>query len=542
MGEQSLWWRRGVIYQIYPRSFADSNQDGIGDLPGILSKLDYLVDLGIDAIWLSPIYPSPDADFGYDVADYFEVDPRYGRMQDLDNLIREAHRRGIRIILDLVLNHTSDRHPWFLQSRQSRDNPYRDWYIWRQGRNGAPRPPNNWESAFGGKAWQYDRNTGEYYLHTFYTEQPDLNWHNPQVRRAILDVFEFWLKRGVDGFRLDVFNAYFKHPDLPDNPHKIGLRGYDRQHHLYDSDQPEMLPFLAEMRELLDAYPERYVIGETFNATTAKAAGYCGPDRLHAAFNFDFTHSRWNPRKFLRVITEWERLLGPQNWPNYVLNNHDLPRLPNRIQAGDRDDRLMVAAAMLLTLRGTPYLYYGEEIGMRNISVPRSQILDPIGKKYWPFYRGRDGCRSPMQWDATQYAGFSQVSPWLPVHPNYRERNVATQRSEPGSLFNFYRKLLALRRQFPALVDGAFLPLASQPDGVMVYLRQSLDQVALVALNFTRRSRTIALPADLAGSDWQVLLSNRREALPGGTGKLTLAPQEATILGFSICNHPSGNL
>ena len=277
-----LWWRDGVIYQIYPRSFADSNGDGLGDLAGIISRIDHLSDLGIDAIWLSPFYPTPDKDFGYDISDYLEVDPRFGSLADFDRLVMEAHQRGIRVILDLVLNHTSDQHAWFRESRSSRDNPKRDWYIWRDR-------PNNWQASFGGQAWEFDPRTGQYYLHLFTKEQPDVNWRNPEVRKAQLDVFRFWMERGVDGFRLDVFNAYFKHPDLPDNPPKFGLRGFDRQRHIYDMDQPEMMPFLNEMRLLLDSYPERYAVGETYIATSQKTVSYCGPDKLHAAFSFDFT-------------------------------------------------------------------------------------------------------------------------------------------------------------------------------------------------------------------------------------------------------------
>ena len=286
----------GIIYQIYPRSFADSNGDGIGDLPGITTRLDHLVDLGVDAIWLSPIYPSPDVDFGYDITDYRSIDPRFGRMEDFDRLLEEAHRRGIRIILDLVLNHTSDQHPWFQASKASRDNPYRDWYIWQDGKRRSP--PNNWESRFGGRAWELDPASGQYYYHMFYKQQPDLNWQNPKVRQAVLDMISFWLEKGVDGFRLDVFNAFFKHPGFLDNPPRLGLRGFDRQRHIYDTDQPEMLPFLAELRSLLDSYPDRYAVGETFLSDPQKAARYCGPDRLHGAFNFDLTRCPWRQPGF----------------------------------------------------------------------------------------------------------------------------------------------------------------------------------------------------------------------------------------------------
>ncbi|MEJ5203122.1 MAG: alpha-amylase family glycosyl hydrolase, partial [Anaerolineales bacterium] len=288
------WWQEGVIYQIYPRSFMDSNGDGIGDLNGILTKLDYLVDLGVDAIWLSPIYPSPDVDFGYDVSDYLSIDPKFGNLQEFDQLISEAHNRGIHVILDLVLNHTSDRHPWFKEALSSRDNPYHDWYIWKDSPSNR-RPPNNWQSIFGGSAWEYVPELAQYYYHMFYKEQPDVNWRNPQVRRAMMDVIRFWLERGVDGFRLDVFNVYFKHADFPDNPPALGLRGFDRQKHMYDINQPELLPLLAEIRQIVDQYPQRYLVGETFLSTAEHAAKYCSTKLLHAAFNFEFLHCPWNP-------------------------------------------------------------------------------------------------------------------------------------------------------------------------------------------------------------------------------------------------------
>ncbi|HZW03594.1 MAG TPA: alpha-glucosidase, partial [Anaerolineaceae bacterium] len=378
MSDDFLWWRDGIIYQIYPRSFADSNADGIGDLNGITARLDYLQDLGIDAIWLSPINPSPDVDFGYDVADYLDIDPKFGTMADFDRLLAEAHGREIRIVLDLVLNHTSDRHPWFQQARSGRDNPYRDWYIWSDPAPGGS-PPNNWASRFGGSGWELDPATGQYYFHMFYKEQPDLNFRNPAVRQAVLDVFRFWLEKGVDGFRLDVFNVYYKDADFRPNPARIGLIGWDRQFHRYDYDQPEMLPMLADIRALLDSYPERYAVGETFEASPAQAAAYTGADRLHATFNFRFTGCPWQPRCFLKAVQDWESALSVDDWPNYVLNNHDVPRSATRFGAGENDERLKVAATMLLTLRGTPFLYYGEEIGMRDISLPRAEILDPVG-------------------------------------------------------------------------------------------------------------------------------------------------------------------
>lgn len=525
-----LWWRDGVIYQIYPRSFADSNGDGIGDLPGLISRLDYLADLGVDAIWLSPIYPSPDVDFGYDVADYLSIDPRFGRMEDFDRLIEAAHHRGIRVILDLVLNHTSDRHPWFQESRRSRDNPYQDWYLWRDPRPGG-RPPNNWASVFGGRGWEFEPQRGQFYFHMFYKEQPDLNWRNPKVRQAMLDVFRFWLERGVDGFRLDVFNVYFKHPEFPNNPFRLGLRAFDCQHHIYDIDQPEMIPLLREIRAILDAYPERYAVGETFLSTPEKAARYCAPGLLHATFDFTFLHCPWRPECFLRAIQTWEHALGAESWPTYVLNNHDNPRAATRYVRGENDARLKVAATLLLTLRGTPFMYYGEEIGMRDIRVSRAEIKDPIGKRYWPFYKGRDGCRSPMQWDGSSHAGFTTGVPWLPVHPNYRWRNVEAQLQDERSLLNHYRRLLRLRKDKVALRRGLFQPLSFEPRRLLAYLRQFEHQTILVALNFSTRPVRLALGGTLRAARWKPLFSTYGDepAMPRD-GFLALRGDEAVIL------------
>ncbi len=525
MQNDFLWWRDGIIYQIYPRSFADSNGDGIGDLNGIRSRLDYLAGLGVDGIWLSPIFPSPDVDFGYDVSDYNAIDPRFGSMEDFDHLVEEAHARGIHIILDLVLNHTSDQHPWFQASRDPH-SPYRSWYIWQK------LPPNNWQSVFGGPAWQQDPQSGEYYLHLFYKEQPDLNWRNPAVRQAMLEVFRFWLQRGVDGFRLDVFSAYFKDPDLRSNPPTLGIRPFDAQQHIHDCDQPDLLPLLTQIRATLDAYSERYAVGETFLATPEKAARYTGNRRLHAAFDFGLLHSPWWPPSIYNAIQRAEGLFN-EGWPTIVLSNHDIRRAASRHTwwGSEDDQRQQVAAALLLTLRGTPFLYYGEEIGMRDIRLPRRQIQDPVGKRYWPFYPGRDGCRSPMQWDASNAAGFSSGTPWLPLHPNYRTRNVAAQQQDPNSLYHWYRNLIALRRATPALQHGMFQWITFHPRRLLAYLRQTADQSMLVALNFYSHPVRLALGNSLQHTDWQLALSNRRQAPPLiRNGWLHLAGHEALIL------------
>ncbi len=531
MENSHLWWRDGVIYQIYPRSFADSNGDGIGDLRGITEKLDYLADLGIDAIWLSPINPSPDVDFGYDVADFHEIDREYGTMADFDRLVAAAHERGIRIIFDLVLNHTSNQHPWFVESRSSLDNPKRDWYIWQQSPEGRNAPPNKWQAIFGGKAWEYDKATGQYYYHMFFPEQPDLNWRNPEVYKEMMNVFRYWADRGVDGFRLDVFNQFYKDEQLRDNPTKCGIRPFDRQHHVYDTNQPEMQRVVEDIRKVLDEYPDRYAVGETFIPTPEKAASYCGPGKLHATFDFSMLKSPWNPARYLECVLRQEKLLVDGAWPNHVLNNHDNPRSATRLRAGRSDEKLKVAAAMLLTLRGTPFLYQGEEIGMRDIRVKRSEIQDPLGKRYWPVPVGRDSCRSPMQWSADENAGFTRGKPWLKLHPGYTERNVAAQVADPDSLLNFYKTLLHLRRTYPALQHGMFIPLHHNPQRVLAYLRQDSAQTILVALNFARRRSKLALGGEVTRHQWEVLLTNKQRNQPEiENGWLKLDGYEACIL------------
>ena len=525
-----LWWRDGVIYQIYPRSFMDSDGDGIGDLHGITSKLDYLVDLGVDAIWLSPINPSPDVDFGYDVADYIAIDPKYGTMQDFEELVQQAHSRGIRVILDLVLNHTSDQHAWFLESRSSKDNPKRDWYIWRPGK-AKGQPPNQWQSVFGGKGWEYDEKTGEYYYHMFCTEQPDLNWRNPEVRAEMMDTLRFWCDREVDGFRLDVFNQYFKDAQFRDNPRKPGVRPFDQQVHMYDTNQPEMVGVVQEIRAVLDSYPERYAVGETFLADQKTAAGYSAPGMLHAAFDFSLLQSPFRADTLLKRFLAWQSVLDANAWPNNVLNNHDNPRTATRYHAGERDEKLKVAAAMLLTLRGTPFMYYGEEIGMRDIHLRRSEIQDPVGKRYWPFNVGRDGCRSPMQWTPGAGAGFTSGIPWLKHHQNHIERNVENQQEDPASLLNFYKSLLIIRRENPALQKGSFQPIVYDSTRIMAYLREDAQQTILVALNLSARPARLAVGYEISSRKWEILLDSRqRDGHLFEKGWLKLKGHEVCVL------------
>ncbi len=533
MDNSFLWWRDGVIYQIYPRSFADSNGDGVGDLPGIIARLDYLARLGVDALWLSPVYPSPDADFGYDVSDYLGIDPKFGTLADFDSLVQAAHARGMHIVMDLVLNHTSDQHPWFVQSRQSRQNPWRDYYLWRDPQAGG-KPPNNWLSIFGGSGWELDPATGQLYFHLFDRRQPDLNWRNPQVRQELLNVFRFWADRGVDGFRLDVFNAYFKQAALADNPYgRWGLRAFERMEHIHDIDQPEMLPLLGEIRGLLEGYAERYAVGETFLDGGGKAARYTGPGLLHGTFDFRLLSSGWSARAFARAVRETQHDLSLEAWPTWVFNNHDVRRSASRYSSSEDDRKQKTAAALLLTLRGTPFLYYGEEIGMRELPLRRDQLLDPVGKRYWPFYKGRDGCRGPMQWNAGPNAGFApaQVKPWLPLHPDAARRNVEAMEADPGSLLHFYRRLIALRKASPALRSGLFAPLTFGTRFIQAYLRQTPDETILVALNFSGRRHRLVLGGQLARAGWELLLSSHRQEPPvPRNGLLPLLPFEALIL------------
>ncbi len=521
MKKDFLWWRDGIIYQIYPRSFYDTNHNGLGDLPGITARLDYLKDLGVDALWISPFYPSPDKDFGYDISNHVDVDPRYGSLQDFDDLLQASHERGIRIVLDLVLNHVSDQHPWFQQSRVDSSNPKQDWFLWQDS------VPNKWESIFGGKAWTYDEVRGQYYYHMFVKEQPDVNWRNPDVRKAQMDVLRFWLKRGVDGFRLDVFNVYFKDEQLRDNPKKWGIRSFDRQEHIYDTDQPEMESVVKEMREIVDEYPESYLVGETFIPAKEKILRYNGEGKLHAAFDFDFLWSSFKPKEFYKAIQKWEEISEETGvFPNYVLGNHDVRRPGSRYGKGEDDARVKIVMALLLTMRGTPFIYAGDEIGMRDIFLTkRSEVQDPLGKKYFPFHQGRDGCRTPMQWDDSENAGFSSKKPWLRIHKNHKTRNLATQKADENSIFNLTRNLIALRKKYKTLRSGEFLPYKDVPKDVMAYLRKSEGESIFVLLNFSKRKRDIDLPKN----SWQVLFSSQNRAGEIAE-KITLFPYEILLL------------
>jgi alpha-glucosidase len=542
------WWRRGVVYQVYPRSFADSDGDGVGDLAGIIAHLDHLNDgtpdsLGVDALWLSPIYPSPGFDVGYDVADYVSVDPVIGSLGEFDRLVTEAHRRGIAVVLDLVMNHTSHLHPWFLGSRIDRHGPYADWYIWRdpagRTRRGGPRHPNNWVSFFGGPAWTWEPARGQFYLHTFLPQQPDLNWRHPAVRAAMLDVVRFWLARGVDGFRLDVFNAFFKDAALRSNPRRVpdprhfpfGLRAWDRQRHVYDKDQPEMAGLLAEFRALVDGVSGRMSVGELFAGDPREAAGYAAP--RHLIFDFRLVGQSWRADRLALAIDEREAAFGPDRWPTVVLSNHDQPRPSTRLARGaDRDLVTKAAAMLLLTLRGTPFLYYGDEIGLGDIHVPRREIVDPPARRYWPLplWWNRDQCRAPMPWSAAANGGFTTGRPWLRMTPDAATRNVAAQAADPDSVLSFFRRLLWLRGASAALQTGTFRWLVAGEGGVLAYLREAPEERVLMVLTTEGRAATVEL-GGVKGRPRLLLSSGgSSEAEVIGDGRVNLRAREAVLL------------
>lgn len=528
--DNARWWQRGVIYQVYPRSFKDSNGDGIGDIPGIIEKLDYLRDLGIDAIWISPFYPSPMADFGYDVANYCDIDPMFGTLEDFDRLLIEAHARNIKVVIDWVPNHSSDQHAWFKESRSSRDNPKRDWYIWRDAKPDGSLP-NNWGSWFGGPAWTWDEHTQQYYLHSFAKEQPDLNWANPEVYQAMTDVLRFWLERGVDGFRMDVVYLLVKDPDLRDNPPNPDaspdLLPNDisgRQLHVYDRANPGIHAVMQDFRRITDSYGDTVIVGEIWEFNLVEWVKYYGDEQaagVHLPFNFRLMEiPRWDAALVRASVDELEAALTPLAWPNYVLNSHDKPRIVKRIGAA----QARIAAMLLLTLRGTPTLYNGEELGMTDGYVPPEKIQDPQGLNLG-VERSRDGCRTPLQWDSSAYAGFSTVEPWLPVGEQYPTVNAAAEAQDPRSMLTLYKRLLALRRESPALHSGVYQPVDA-PDGVYAYVREQDGQAFFVALNFTDSPREVMLPR--AGT-LEISTHLDRDAAPV-SGVLALRPDEGIIV------------
>jgi alpha-glucosidase len=503
------WWQSGVIYQIYPRSFVDTNHDGIGDLPGIIRKLDYLQWLGVDAIWLSPIYPSPMKDFGYDISDYTDVNPLFGSLKDFATLVDEVHRRGMRLILDFVPNHTSDQHAWFQEARNSRKNPKRNWYLWRDpGPDGGP--PNNWLSNFGGSAWQLDETTGQYYYHAFLKEQPDLNWRNPEVRHAMFDVLRFWLDRGVDGFRVDVIWHIVKDDVFRDNPRNPAYQPGQNPHHellsTYTADRPEVHGIIGEMRRVLDAYPRRMMVGEVYLPIERLITYYgVGGAGVHMPFNFQLITMPWQAHVIRDAVKTYESALPSYGWPNWVLGNHDNPRIASRI--GQAQAR--VAAMLLLTLRGTPTLYYGDEIGMRDVPIPPDKVQDPFEKNVPGMGLGRDPARTPMQWDGSSFAGFSDAEPWLPIAKDSANINVTLQREQRDSMLQLYHRLIQLRRAEPALSIGSYDPIEADCELILFKRRQG-PKAFLIALNLGDRPQ-ICKPAGLNGGTIRMATGLNRE-------------------------------
>ena len=479
------WWQTGIIYEIYPRSFQDSNNDGIGDIRGIIQRLDYLKWLGIKGIWLTPMYPSPLLDFGYDITDYTSIDSLYGNLADFEQLIKEAHNRDLRIIMDFVPNHTSSFHPWFLESRSSRENPKRDWYMWNDGRSDGP--PNNWLSVFGGSAWEWDEKTAQYYYHAFLKEQPDLNWRNPEVRKAIYDAMHFWLARGIDGFRMDVIWHLIKDKQLRDNPKNPGyeyhMTDYNQLLPVYSTDQPEVHEIVQEMRAIMDGYNEKLFIGEIY-LPIHKLVTYYGPSSNGAnlPFNFSLITLPWRPQEIAAAIDEYESALPRDAWPNWVIGNHDQPRINSRV--GIHQSR--IAAMLLLTLRGTPTIYYGEEIEMRDVPIPSLEVVDPQGLNMPGKNLSRDPERTPMQWDNSMNAGFSVIRPWLRIDQRFHRINVSSEIKDPYSMLSFYKRLIDFRQNEPCLIYGSYRPLYSD-NQMITYFREYNDTLFLIILNLSHR-------------------------------------------------------
>lgn len=537
MTAHTEWWKKAVFYQIYPRSFMDTTGSGIGDLPGITQKIPYLAEtLGIDAIWISPFYPSPMKDFGYDVANYRDVDPIFGTLDDFDELLNTIHNANLKLIIDFVPNHTSDQHPWFQESLSSKNNPKRDWYLWKDAKPDGS-PPNNWLSVFGGSAWEWSGQTGQYYLHSFLKEQPDLNWRNPRVQEAVFDEVRFWLDRGVDGFRIDVAQFIMKDPEYQDNPlnpsrtrsiHKP-LGEYDSQIHLYDKGHPDIHRIYKDFRKLLDSFSKeqpRMSMGEIHIFNLEEWVLYYGKalDELHFPINFTLLGSDWEVESIRNLVEDLESSLPPGAWPNYVLANHDDQRIMSRYGK----DQARNAAMLLLTLRGTPVLYYGDEIGMEDVDIPAGLCLDPAGLRQSE--QGRDPYRTPMQWSNEVWAGFSPThtqKTWLPIADDYRETNVSLQLKEEDSILSFYRNLLKIRKQYSALQTGDYLSVPESPDGCYLYKRQNTDECFLIAINFTSQEQILDLP-DLQGG--KLLLSS----FPGSEAKtvtpFTLQPNESILV------------
>jgi alpha-glucosidase len=528
------WWQDAVFYEVYPRSFADSNNDGVGDLNGITSKLDYLKDLGVDAIWITPCFPSPQVDFGYDVSDYENIDPLYGTLADFDRLVGEAKKRKIHIILDFVINHTSDQHKWFLDSKSSRTSKYRDWYIWRDGKGGG-KAPNNWVSLFGGPAWKFDPTTGQYYYHYFYPQQPDLNWRNPAVQDAMFDVTRWWYDRGVGGFRLDAVDILFEDPALHDNPlidDQKDAYGDAEEEAKYNTKLPEVHDVMRGLRRVAEEH-NAVLIGETWTDNIEELDQYYGRgnNELQLPMDFMFTMvNKLSPPQFRKQIAA---VNGTSGWPTFVISNHDIARSYDRYGDGQHDDEIAkLMAALYLTLRGTPILYYGEEIGMKTTPPARRQdVKDPIGIRGWPKEKGRDGERTPMQWSDGVNAGFSTTKPWLPVPQTYRTHNVAEESKDANSVLEFYKKVLALRHANPALLEGDYRAVNENDQNVLSYLRTCDAQTVLVALNMSGSEQKLSYELGKGFKSAMPLIATPRSAVAGDV--ISLPPYGVMIAELS---------
>ena len=545
------WWKNAVIYEIYPRSFQDTNGDGLGDLNGITERLDYLKELGVDAIWLTPVYPSPQVDFGYDISDYMKIDPQYGTLADFDRLVAEANKRHIRVLMDMVMNHTSDRHEWFLRSRSSKENPYRDWYVWNDGKidsaTGKRVPPNNWQSLFGHSAWQWDEKTKQYYYHKFYIQQPDLNWRNPKVHAAFEDIVGFWLKRGVGGFRFDAITTLFEDPSLADEGvvrdknGKVIINAYgDPQLDNSKTDnQPGLHPVLQEMRATTDKFNTigfpgtRVLIGETYVPNIEELSKMYGPPgqpEFHLPMDTQVALiNKMDVAQFRAKLTDAETHLSA-HVPLLLFDNHDNPRMDMRYGDGVHDEDIQrVLATILFASRGAALFYYGDEIGMKTTPPKRKQdVKDPIGITGWPKEKGRDGERTPMQWDASTNAGFTQGTPWLPVPPSAATINVATQRNDPTSLFAWYLSLIKLKKTMPAFENGANIMLDTENHKVLSWMRQAHGAAQVfVSVNFTAEPQTVDLAIGGAGVKLhrvKTLLKSPGAADPASLGAIELGP------------------
>ncbi len=533
--KEDSWWKKGIIYQIYPRSFMDSNNDGIGEIKGIISKLDYLNvgtenSLGVDVIWISPIYKSPMKDFGYDISDYRSIDPMFGTMEDFKLLLQEAHKRNIKIIMDLVLNHTSNRHPWFVESKKDKDNPKRDWYIWHEN-NG--KKPSNWVSLFEMRnAWWLDESTNECYLGTFTKYQPEVNWRNPDLKKEMYDMIRYWLDMGVDGFRMDAVNWFIKDDLYRNNPWKISFNPTDVQKHVYDRNRPETHEICRSIRKITDEYEDRMLVGEIYTDDPEIAVSYQGngEDELHMAFNFDFLFGKWDALEFYKKIMDYYNMLPKGGWPNFTLSNHDQPRHYYRYRDGNySDSRARVAAALIMTLRGTPFIYYGEEIGMTCGNISKQDMQDPIGKKGWPIIKGRDGERTPMQWNGAENAGFSGGKPWLPINSDYENKNVQLQNEDNSSLLSYYKSLIWFRKNSKALCIGDIEFVTGNSKDVLVYKRKFENEELMIVLNFSKVNQNVHFDKEEEG---RVLFGTHRVMEEAVTIKeLVVHPYEVLIFG-----------